>query len=358
SLLEFNRRVLEQAKNKTVPLLERLRFLSICSTNLDEFFEVRAAGLRQQVKYDIARPGADGLSPQETLAQIHRIASRIVREQYRVLNDELLPQLAQEGICVHSRSAWTEEQRRWVKQYFRTEVAPVLTPMGLDPSHPFPRVVNKSLNFFVSLKGKDAFGRDSRLAVVPVPRSLPRLIPFPKELAEGKFGFAMLSSVIHAHIDEIFPGMSVTGCFQFRVTRDSDLWVDEEEIEDLMLALKVELQTRHLGDAVRLEVADNCEEDLARFLLENFDLESRDCYRVNGPVNLHRLVAIYDKVDRPDLKYPSFYPGTPKRVSSYPTMFEALRAGDIVLHHPYESFKPVLELARQAARDPDVLAIR
>ncbi len=321
SLLEFNSRVLEQAKDPRVPLLERLRFLTICSTNLDEFFEIRAAGQRQQIHYDIVRPGPDGLGPQETLNQIHAKASRLVAEQYRVLNEELLPALGEKGIHVISRQAWDEEQTRWAEDFFRNEVVPVITPMGLDPAHPFPRVVNKSLNFFVSLEGKDAFGRDSRMAVVPVPRSLSRLIPMPREVARGKYAFAMLSSIVHAHIEQIFPGMRVTGCFQFRVTRDSDLWVDEEEVEDLMLALKVELQSRQFGDAVRLEVADNCDDELVEFLLDNFKLGPRDLYRVNGPVNLHRLSAIYAAVDRPDLKYPPFLPGTPRRVANASNVF-------------------------------------
>lgn len=358
SLLEFNRRVLEQARDARVPLLERLRFLTICSTNLDEFFEIRAAGLRQQIAYGVTNPGPDGLVPQEALERIHEIAHGLVEAQYELLNEELLPDLERAGVRVLSRARWDEGLCKWVAQYFRREVEPVLTPMGLDPAHPFPKVQNKSLNFLVSLRGKDAFGRESRLAVVPVPRSLPRLIPVRSGKGERRDDFVMLSSVIHAHIDEIFPSMKVTGCFQFRVTRDSDLWVDEEEVEDLMLALKGELQSRHFGEAVRLEVADNCEPEMAQFLLHHFELSEDDLYRVSGPVNLSRLVAIYQKVERPDLKYPPFIQGQPKRLATGSNLFEVLRKEDVLLHHPFQSFAPVFELVREAARDPDVLAIK
>ncbi len=358
SMLQFNRRVLEQAKDTSLPLLERLRFLTICSSNLDEFFEVRVAGLKQQVAYGVSSAQFDGLRPTEALARISTIAHALVDEQYRLLNKTLFPALATEGIRVARRDAWTKRVQTWVKRYFQDEVMPVLTPIGLDPSHPFPKVLNKSLNFIVNVEGKDAYGREIGLAVVQVPRALPRLIPVPASRARTTDDFVMLSSIIHAHMTELFPGMRVNGCYQFRVTRNSDLWVDEEEVENLLHALKGELQSRRFGAAVRLEVADNCSADATEFLLEQMELSEDDLYRVNGPVNLHRLAALIGNVERPDLKYAPFVPGLPRRIRGERSVFDTIRRGDVVLHHPFESFGPVLELVRAAASDPDVLAIK
>ncbi len=245
-----------------------------------------------------------------------------------------------------------------MKRYFSNELLPVLSPLGLDPAHPFPRVLNKSLNFIVSLEGKDAFGRSSRVAVVQAPRSLPRLIHLPREYSKGPHDFVFLSSIIHAHVGELFPGMKANGCYQFRLTRDSELFVDEEEIDDLLHALEGELSARKYGEAVRLEVADNCPPEMARFLLDEFDLGPDDLFQVNGPVNLNRLIAIHELVDQPDLKYPPFVPALPRRLRNEPDLFEVIRRDDVLLHHPYESFMPVLDLARQAAADPNVLAIK
>jgi polyphosphate kinase len=358
SLLEFNRRVLEQAKDAATPLLERLRFLCISSRNLDEFFEVRVAGLKQQIDLGVLTTGPDGLTAHEQLARISPIGHELVEEQYRVLNDVLLPLLEQQGIAVLKRSQWDHRLTGWIKRHFENEVLPVLTPIGLDLAHPFPRVLNKSLNFIIALEGKDVFGRDSGLAVLQAPRSLPRVIEVPKSYAGCDCGLVFLSSVIHAHIDELFPGMRVTSCHQFRVTRNSDLFVDEEAVDDLLRALQGELPGRRYGDAVRLEVADNCPRHLARFLLEKFELTEEDLYQVNGPVNLNRLMAIPDMVDRPDLKYQPFTPSRPARLAHQPNLFEAIADGDLLLHHPYEAFSPVQDLVRQAAIDPAVLAIK
>jgi polyphosphate kinase len=357
SLLEFNKRVLEQGRDPATPLLERLKFLGICSTNLDEFFEIRVSGLKQQLAFGVAQRSADGSAPPETLARISETAHRLVDEQYRLLNETLLPALEGEGTRLLSREQWSPRQQRWIARYFAGEVAPVLTPMGLDPAHPFPRVLNKSLNFIVQVEGSDAFGRGSGLAVVQVPRSLPRLIALPAP-GSKRHDFVLLSSVVHQHMGEIFPGMTVTGCFQFRVTRNSDLWVDEEEVENLLQALKGELPSRNYGDAVRLEVADNCPEDVAVYLQSQTQLGSADLYRCHGPVNLHRVAALYEAVDRADLKYPPFLPGVPRRLAPDRDIFEVLRRGDVLLHHPYESFGPVVEFVRQAAADPHVLAIK
>jgi len=361
SQLEFNRRVLAQARDTHLPLLERLRFLTICCTNLDEFFEIRAAGLKEQVIYGVQHSQSDGLSPQETLRRVSLVAHELVAEQYRILNEELLPALAAERIQLLRRGSWTAEDARWIKRYFLTEVLPVLTPVGIDPAHPFPRVLNKGLCMAVTVSGKDAFHRQSGIAVVQIPRSLPRLLALPRETPSGsppEHAFVMLSSIIHEHSAELFPGMQITGCFQFRVTRNSDLWVDEEEVENLLQALKGELPNRKFGAAVRLEVADTCSPEMAKFLLRNVGLDSEDLYRVNGPVNLHRLATIVELVDRSDLKFPPFVPGTQPKLRHGQDLFEVIRGGDVLLHHPYESFAPVVQLLQQAAEDPQVLAIK
>jgi polyphosphate kinase len=358
SLLEFNFRVLEQSRDRSTPLLERLRFLAISSSNLDEFFEIRVAGLKQQIDAGVTKRGPDGLSPDEALQRVTAVVQRLVAEQYRVLNDLLLPALDAEGIRILKRSTWNPPQRRWIREYFDREVLPVLTPIGLDPAHPFPKIVNKSLNFLVLLRGKDAFGRPSERAVVQAPRVLPRLIALPKEVTQAPFEFVMLSSIIHAHVDALFPGMEVRSCNQFRVTRNSDLWVDEEESEDLLHALQGQLFRRNYGDAVRLEVTTNSSPPVIEFLLEQFELSQAELYVADGPVNLNRLSTLYELVDRRDLKYPSFVPGLPRGLSANDDVFEAIRAGDVILHHPYESFSPVVDLMRQAAEDPNVLAIK
>lgn len=358
SLLEFNRRVLALALDENYPLLERLRLLCISSTNLDEFFEVRVGSLRQQVALNVHAPGPDGLTAQEQLAKISVAAHHLVSEQYRTLTEVLIPALADKEIRFIRRTHWNDAQRRWLKEFFQEQLQPVLSPLGLDPAHPFPRILNKSLNFIVTLKGKDAFGRESRRAVVQAPRSLPRVVRLPREVAKGDNDFVFLSSILHAHVDELFQGMKVTGCYQFRLTRNSDLFVREEEIDDLLNALEGELPQRNYGEAVRLEIADNCPADDARFLLAQFNLTESELFQVHGLVNLNRLMAVHDLVDRPDLKFPAFVPSLPKHHAVGVSIFDAIRDQEILLHHPYESFMPVIEFIRQAARDPTVLAIK
>ena len=358
SLLEFNRRVIEQAKDETVPLLERLKFLCIASTNLDEFFEIRVAGIKQQVKYRSVQTGPDNLTPLEILKRISEVAHVLVNEQYAVLNDVIIPALAKEKIRLRRRADWKPVATRWVKRYFNSNVRPVLSPIGLDPAHPFPRVLNKNLYFIVSLEGKDAFGREARQAIIQAPRSLPRVVHIPPEHTSGQHDFVLLSSIIHAHVDDLFPGMRTTGFYQFKVTRDSDLFVDDEEIDDLLRALEGELPSRRFSDAVRLEVADNCPDDLSLFLLQTFGLEDDALYKVPGPVNLNRLLAIHDLVDRPDMKYTGFTPDIPPRLLKNTNIFETLHHGDILLHHPFQSFAPVIDFLRQAAADPNVLSIK
>jgi polyphosphate kinase len=359
SLLEFNARVLEQAKDDSVPLLERLRFLCISTTNLDEFFEIRVGGLIRKAELGSTLTGPDGMSAAETLQAVQRRAGALVDEQYRVLNDQLLPLMAEQNIRFVKRADWRESQERWLRTYFQEELQPILSPIGLDPAHPFPRILNKSLNFIVSLSGKDAFGRSSGLAVIQAPRALPRVIQLPAaETDSGAHDFVFLSSVIHAYVDELFHGMKVKGCYQFRVTRNSELFVDEEEVDDLLRAVEGELAARHFGDEVRLEVAHNCPDELVDFLLARFELTRERLFLVNGPVNLNRLQAIYDLVDRVDLKFPPFIPGLPAALKHNLGMFDAIKKQDLLLHHPYESFVPVIELVRQAAADPAVLSIK
>jgi polyphosphate kinase len=356
SFLEFNQRVLDQAFDETVPLLERLKFLCISCSNLDEFFEIRVAGLRQLQELGGAQLGADGLSIPEQLHAIHERATRLVADQYRCLNDLLLPALAAEGVPLLTRAEWSREATEWLEQYFEREIEPVLSPLGLDPARPFPRIQNKSLNFIVRLQGKDAFNRDSELAIVQAPRSLPRVVPLP---GQGARGCVLLSTIVQTFVPKLFTGIKVMGCYQFRVTRNSDLFVDDEEIDDLRRALEGELAHRRYGAAVRLETSNDCPEDMVKFLQAQFASNGGlDTYPVAGPVNLNRLSAVYDLVQRPDLKYPIFTPGTPKRLIGNSDLFACIRQKDLLLHHPYQSFAPVMDFLRQAAADPQVLAIK
>jgi len=358
SLLGFNRRVLAQAADSRVPLLERLRFLCIVSSNLDEFFEIRVAGLKEQIKLGGHAVGTDGMTPLEVFRRVTDQAHDLIGEQYALLNEEILPALETEGIAFFRRSLWNDEQRAWIHAFFINEVMPLLTPIGLDPSHPFPRVLNKSLNFAVELEGTDAFGRSSGAAIVQAPRALPRVIRLPRKLSGVDYGFVFLSSVLHEFVGELFSGMNVLGCYQFRVTRNSDLFVDDEEVKNLRIALQGELPQRHFGDAVRLEVADNCSEIMTDFLLQQFGLERSDLYRVPGIVNLVRLNSVPDQVDRPDLMYAPFQPGLPKVLTKRYDIFASIRKHDILIHHPFQSFSPVIQLLQQASEDPQVVAIK
>ena len=356
SLLAFNERVLELAHDVAVPLLERLRFLCISSNNLDEFFEIRVAGLKQRLELGAPRAGPGDLLIPELLAAIHARAGALVARQYQCLDEVLLPALAATGLRLVPQDAWDEGLRNWLERYFRREIEPVLSPLGLDPARPFPRIQNKSLNFLVRLEGKDAFGRDSELAVVQAPRSLPRVVPLPE--GGGGRSFVLLSSILQEFVPLLFSGMRVLGCWQFRATRNSDLYVDDEEVDDLRHALEGELAQRRYGAAVRLETAADCPADLGAFLLAQFALSDVDHYRVAGPVNLNRLSTLYDLVQRPDLKYPIFTPGLPRRLAGVTDYFAAIRQKPLLLHHPYQGFAPVMDFLRQAAADPQVLAIK
>lgn len=354
SQLDFNFRVLAQALDPQVPLLERLRFLCISCTNLDEFFEIRAATVRHAMDFGVPA-AADGMSPASILNKIHDRAAQLVDAQYKCWNEVIRPSLNEAGVRVLGRDSWNARQTRWLRAYFRDEIMPVLSPLGLDPSHPFPKILNKSLNIVVVLKGKDAFGRAGHLAIVRAPRSLPRIIHLPQRVSGGEHDFVLLSSVLSAFADEMFPGMEVKGAYQFRVTRNSELVVDEAEVENLALALRDELVGRGYNPAVRLEIAKDCPKPIMRTLLQNFELPENAVYLIDGPVNLNRVTQVYDLVARPELKYPSFNPRT---LRGQDAMFETVDDGDVLLHHPFDAFTPVLELIRQAAVDPQVLAIK
>ncbi len=359
SFLQFNWRVLQQALDEDLPILERIKFIFIFSNNLDEFFEVRVAAYVHSMNHEKSRQGPDGLSAPQVLAEISKTCHEMVDEQYRIFNDVLLPKLSENDIHFLRRKQWTDAQSQWIKDYFLSEVAPVISPIGLDLAHPFPRLINKSLHFIVALEGKDAFGRDSGYAVVHMPRSLPRIIQLPDDICDGGENFVFLSAVIHANAEELFPGMKVKGCYQFRLTRDSDLFVDEEDIDDLANALKQELQSRDFGTSVRLEIADNCPDKIANFLLQKCHLTESELYRVNGPVNLNRLLSLTDMVDRPELKFRPFLPSSPKGFSEAKhNVFDVLKEKDILLHHPFEGFDAVVNFIRSAALDPNVLAIK
>ncbi|MGP4863615.1 polyphosphate kinase 1 [Psychrobacter sp. T6-5] len=361
SLLQFHLRVLAQAASPRHPLLERLFFLIIFSSNLDEFFEIRVAGIMQKLNIGDVSTSAHGMRPSEVLNEISAITHDAINEQYRILNEDILPALALEDIRYLKRDELNAEQSAWMKRYFTEQVVPVLTPISIDPAHPFPRLVNKSLNFIATLEGKDAFGRDINLAIVPAPRSLPRVIRLPDELTGGKEHHVMLSAIIHEHIGELFPGMSVTGCHQFRLTRNADLDL-ADDVEDIAKALEGELENRRFGDKVRLEVTTDCPNHISDYLLNEFELHDNQLYRVNGPVNLTRLLFDFNI---PALRYQPFTHAIPKafrremdKSDKSTSMFAAMRKSDVLVHHPFHAFSPIINLLWQAASDPKVLAIK
>lgn len=357
SQLAFNRRVLAQAEDPAIPLLEQLRYLCIASSNFDEFFEVRIASLLAQEHMD-----GTGVTESPTqLAEALELTSiechQLIEHQYDILNKQVLPHLSAKGIHLLRHQDRNEAQRAWVKSYFDREVRPLLTPIGLDPSHPFPQVINKSLNFIVELSGKDAFGRGSAIAILKAPRVLPRVIRLPDELSSDGICFCLLSSVIHAHITDLFTGRDVIAYSQFRVTRNSDLWVDEEEVKNLRQALQGELHSRQFGVAVRLEVSKNCPENLAQFLLDQFSIPRSRLYAVDGPVNMVRLTELISLVDQPELRFPKFIPKYSLQTTEA-DLFSLLKSQDVLLHHPFQSFQPVVEFIRSAAEDKNVVAIK
>jgi polyphosphate kinase len=359
SLLAFHRRVLAMAEDSSLPLLERLQFLCISSSNLDEFFEVRVAALKQKRVHGLKTTGVDEAEIFPLLQQVREQVAAMVREQYTMFNDDLIPALASEGIRFLRRDQWNDEQRAWLKRHMRNLLMPVISPLGIDPAHPFPKIANKYLHFIVSLEGKDAFGREHRMAIVPAPRSLPRTVLLPESVSGVPHGFVFLSSIMHAFVEGLFPGMKVTGCYQFRLTRDTELYLDEEEMADLRQEVAGRLQTsRRFGRVVRLEVPDNCPDDVTDYLLDKFELSPDDVFNVEGPVNLSRLSEVYRQVQRPDLKFQPFVPSMPAELMESEDMFALLSQRDVLIHHPFQAFEPVIKLVEQAALDPDVLAIK
>ncbi|MGH8822463.1 MAG: polyphosphate kinase 1, partial [Rhodoferax sp.] len=354
SMLAFNERVLDWARRPEVPLLERLRYLCIVSSNLDEFFEVRAE------PHLTALQNADhgGLYTVASFEALAAAVHDLVARQYALFNHHLMPTFERHGIKIIAHGERNVVQRRWVRQYFEREVRPLLIPVGLDPAHPFPQVANKSLNFIVRLGGRDAFGRENDIAIVKVPRVLPRLIRLPGKVSGGRVLLVSLSSVIRANLTTLFPGRDVGQFSQFRVTRHSDLDVDEDDVQDLRAALRLGLEHRHYGQAVRLEVSTGCSEYLSSFLLTQFDLPAPALYRVHGPVNLARLTQLIDLVDEPTLLFPSFKPSYPLQLVQGQSFFERLKQGDVSIHQPFESFDAVLDFLREAVYDPQVLAIK
>ncbi len=359
SLLEFNKRVLALAEDAEIPLLERLRFLCITCTNLDEFFEIRVAALKQRMELGALAQGPEQLPAQRVFEVLRHRMLGIVERQYRLLNDVMFPQLSKAGVRFIKSEDWTPDQRSWLETFFHEQVVPVLTPLTFDPSRPFPKVLNKSLNFIVRLKGRDAYGRLRHRGMVQAPRSLPRIIKLPEHLGSADTHcYVFLSSVIRVHVDSLFPGLNVEGCYQFRVTRNSNLYVDEEEVSDLVRALEGELEASRYGAAVRIEVGHECPADLQQFLLDHFGLAEADMYLVEGPVNLNRLAQVCDIEDRTELLYPPFTQALPEPLKSDTRIFNVLQRQNILLFHPYHSFSPVIDFIKSAAMDPQVLAIK
>ena len=359
SLLEFHKRVLELAMDTSVPLLERLRFLCISCTNLDEFFEIRVAGLKQRMELGAPAQGPEKIPARVVFEELHAQVRELVRNQYKVLNESMFPELTAAGVRFVQSDEWTAEQRAWLREYFDEQVVPVLTPLTFDPSRPFPRILNKSLNFIVRLHGRDAFGRRRHRGMVQAPRSLPRIIKLPEHLSQdGDHNFVFLSSIIRVHVDSLFPGLKVDGCYQFRVTRNSDLYIDEEEVSDLVGALEGQLEASRYGAAVRIEIGHECPEDLQQFLLDHFDLQEQDMFLVEGPVNLNRLSTVCDIKDKPELLYRPFAQGLPDELMTDDNIFDILTKKNVLLHHPYQSFAPVIDFLATAAKDKNVLAIK
>ncbi|MBF6615283.1 polyphosphate kinase 1 [Pollutimonas thiosulfatoxidans] len=362
SLLKFNERVLAMAQNPSTPLLEQLRYLCIVSSNLDEFFEIRISSLKEQQRQTPALVGPDGYTPGEAFERVQAAAHLLVEQQNVVLTDHVLPRLEAEGIALLEPANWSDALRDWAYAGFQSDVMPMLTPIGLDPAHPFPRVYNKSLNFIVALSGQDAFGRSASIAIVQAPRALPRVIKIPPEISGIPHGYLLLTALISAFVGDLFPGLDVKGVYQWRVTRNSDLFVDEEEITNLRHALQGELSQRNFGAAVRLEIDEDMPTDLEVFLQQEFLLQPQDTYRVSGPVNLSRLMQLCNVVGRPELLFPDHRPEIPPpfdAVSDSPdALFGAIAQQDRLLHHPYQSFQPVLNFLTAAAMDPSVVAIK
>jgi len=357
SWLAFNRRVLEQAKSPLNPLMERVKFLAIVSSNLDEFFEIRVAGLIQQVESGAGELSLDGLTPREQLKRVHHAANTLVAEQYRCWHEQIVPMLAKENVLFRSGPQLTDTERTWVQAYFQNQVLPVLTPLAIDQSHPFPQIGNKTLNVLVSLDNPDTPELEKMMVILPVPRILPRIVQI-EPGAEGPQRYIFLSEIIKLCAGTLFPGYTINGAYAFRVTRNSDLYIDEEEAENLLKKIEEELRNLRRGAAVRLEIEAGVDEALFTTLCGYLGLSLEYAFRLQGPLNLLRLMSLYDLIDRPDLKYPPFTPAESPLLRGASSLFDVMRERDILLHHPYDSFTPVVDFVEQAARDPEVFAIK
>jgi polyphosphate kinase len=357
SWLAFNRRVLEQAEEERYPLLERLRFLSFVSSNLDEFFEIRVSGLIQQVEANISKAGIDGLGPKEQLRRVHSVASALVRDQYRCWHNAIVPGLSEAGVPFKSHAELNRRESRWVKKFFEEQVHPVLTPLAIDPAHPFPQFGNKSLNILLWLDDPDTPEMERMLAFIPVPRILPRVVRIPGS-SRTPASYIFLSDILKHFARELFPGYKIISAHAFRITRNSDLYFDEEEVENLLQTIETELYNLRKGAAVRLEIEADVDNALLDELLDSIRLAKQHVFRINGPINLMRLMSVYGLVERPDLKFPAFLPHHPMALRQTPFIYDTIKTGDFLLHHPYDSFEPVVDFVKHAATDPDVLAIK
>lgn len=358
SLLEFNKRVLYQAYDENIPLLERLKFLCILSSNLDEFFEVKVARLKRLTIEKPNVPIFNKQLPQDIFLEVHDKAKNLINEQYLLLVQTILPLLRKEKICFYHVDELNEQHKTWIEQYFHTKIKPVITPIGLDPTHPFPQVYNKSLNFIVELDGQDAFGRLTNLAIVQAPKILPVVIALPSKISNGKNIFVFLSSIISSHIQAVFLGMKVKSCNQFRITRNSRLLIDEDEVKNLRFTIEMELQKRHYGQPVRMEVNTNCNQYIVQFLLDQFKLQKNELYKIEDPINLSKLMFVHDLINRDDLKYNKIIPLYPVEFRKNQSIISILNKKDILLHHPYQSFDHVINFIEQSATDNDVIAIK
>ena len=356
--LEFNDRVLQLAEDDSTPLLEKMRYVCICSNNLDEFFEIRVGALKERIAMAPKKTGSDGLNAEQIFNQLSVQTHRLIERVYKFYKSKLLPELRKENIYFYEKPDWTPEIENWVKSYFKNEVSPIVSPIALDLAHPFPQLFNKSLNFIVSLEGKDAFDRNINYAIVHAPRALPRMTHLPEELVGEKDCFIYLSSIIKEHINSFFPGMEINGCYAFRITRNSDLYFDDEGADDLAEAIQRELSSRHYGHVVRLEVDHDCPKAIADFLQHKYHLTEDDVYYCDGPVNLQRLLSTIKQVKRPNLEYPAFTANYPIQLKQSKDLFAILDQQDILIHHPYESYETVIDFVKQAATDSNVLAIK
>ncbi|MFP4166542.1 MAG: polyphosphate kinase 1 [Opitutales bacterium] len=358
SWLAFNRRVLKQAQSDEYPVLERMKFLAFVSSNLDEFFEIRVAGLMQQVKSGIVERGPDGLGPKEQLRRIQNISKRLVADQYECWEKQIVPTLKDSGVLFCEYDDLTRNERKWARQYFEEQVLPVLTPLAIDPAHPFPQLTNKALYILTAIDDPKNRRIERLMAIIPVPRILPRIVHIGAPRQGNPDVYIFLSDIIQRHVKELFPGYKVPSAAPFRITRNSDLYIDEEEVDNLLRQVEEELMNMQKGAAVRLEIAKGADPALLEELLEAINLQPENVYTINGPINLLRLMSAYELIDRPELKFPPHVPHLPPEFETPERIFEQISKRDFLLHHPFDSFQPFIDFLNRAAHDPQVFAIK